>query len=613
MRRGILASRDELAGLRDRINRKPFDGMYDALRRRCALILESSPVTEAQWRSLWEHGQWSAAVVAARTAQGRIMDLLIAHHIDRNIAYRDRAVEELKDIIGWSTWVDPCHEHLPADLCTAEAAVAAVVGLDWLWEDLPEPDRLRVMQALRHKAIEPYRQAVSHGAWWYTCYHSWNAVVNSGCGLAGLALGEEEPAAEETYNLAAAGLRNFFDALGREGGWDEGTGYWGYALRHVLLLAEASARLLDDRRMLHTRGMGATGLFPVYFTPNGQPASFGDNPAVPLYGTFYLLTKHYGQTEVTRWLDTYAFHRDAATTGWASEGLGLIFRPVDADVPDDSELAPVKVYHEIGWAAIADRWPRPSMYVAVKTGDLSANHSQHDMNSIQLQVDGEMLLIDLGHGPFSQEYFSDARGEFYQVQAAAHNTITVGQRDHQIDAQGQIVEAASDNACRWVACDAEAACGDNVSFMRHVVMLVNPAAKEGHTVIVLDELSDREDEDAELVWHTAGQLHLNARAMTGSITGLKSRLHFALACTADAVASSETRRVDPQDAHNILRLSFTATSSVHLVSVFSRQPVGKPPEIKCSGSGEVRLKVGSATLRFKPHRHRLQLAEVRAH
>jgi hypothetical protein len=641
MRRGILASRDELTALRERIGRKPFDGIYDALRRRCALMLETAPVTEAHWRSLWEHGQWGSAVTAARTAQGRIMDLLIAHHIDRNAAYRDRAAEELQSLISWSTWVDPCHNHLPADLCTAEAAVAAAVGLDWLWEDLPEADRLGVLQAIRHKAIAPYRKAVQQQAWWYSCYHNWNAVVNSGCGLAGLALGDEDPVAQEVYQLAMAGLKHFFDALGREGGWDEGLGYWGYAMRYLLLLGEAADRLLDDQRIFHQRGMDATGLFPVYFTPNGQPASFGDNPVVPLYGALYLLVKHFGQPEVTRWLDTYAFHRDVAATGWASEGLALLFRPVEAellrraaDAPKLQQrgagLAPVKVFHEIGWAAMADRWPRPSMYVAVKTGDLAAHHAQRDMNSIQFQLDGEMLLIDLGHGPFSREYFSDARSEFYEVQARAHNTITVGQRDHQIDARGEIVEDGGGENFRWVAADAETACGDNVRFVRHAVMIVEPSSQEGQMLIVLDELTDTEREEADLTWHTDSRLQLDAQKMTGTITGFlseKAAVHFALAAcgepgrTADSKAAAveiaepnrtETPGAELRRPHNILHLAAPIDGKLVLASVFSRQPLGQPVRIVSGDGGEILLHAGAVTLEFKPAKDRLHLQHVAA-
>ena len=188
-----------------------------------------------------------------------------------------------------------------------------------------------MLQALRHRVLEPYRKAVAAGAWWTSVYHSYGAVINSGCGLVALALADDEPQAREVHQLCRSGLKNFFDALGREGGWDEGLAYWGYAMRYILLLAEASDRLVDDQSIFHSRGMDATGLFPVYFTPHGQHAGFGDSPAVPLYGALYLLVKHYGQKELTWWLDSYAFHRDVSSTDWSAAGLAMLCRPVDAE------------------------------------------------------------------------------------------------------------------------------------------------------------------------------------------------------------------------------------------------------------------------------------------
>jgi tetratricopeptide (TPR) repeat protein len=129
--------------------------------------------------------------------------------------------------------------------------------------------------------------------------------------------------------------------------------------RDVLLRLSPSA-FDNDQGLYHARGMDATGLFPIYFTPNGHPASFGDSPAVPAHGAFYLLPKQYAQREVTWWLDTYAFRADADATSWASAGLGMLLRPVDAESPKVPELATLKVFHEIGWAAMADGWPRPS-------------------------------------------------------------------------------------------------------------------------------------------------------------------------------------------------------------------------------------------------------------
>ena len=48
MRRGILATRQELAELAGRVPRKPFDTFYQLLRKRCALILETPPATRTE-------------------------------------------------------------------------------------------------------------------------------------------------------------------------------------------------------------------------------------------------------------------------------------------------------------------------------------------------------------------------------------------------------------------------------------------------------------------------------------------------------------------------------------------------------------------------------------
>lgn len=607
MRRGILASRDELAGLSERIPRKPFDTIYEVLRRRCSLILETQPVGEAQWRGLWQQGFAAAALQAARTTQGRIFDLLIAHHIDRNPAYRDRAIEELKGLIGWSTWVDPAHGDLPADLCTAEAAVAAAVGLDWLWEDLREPDRLRVLQALRHKAIDPYRQGVRQGAFWYDCYHSWNAVVNGGCGLAALALQDEEPPAQEALRLAMDGLQHFLAGLGREGGWDEGTGAWGHALRSVLLLGEACHRALADRRLLHARGMDATGLFPIYFAPNGHPAGFGSS-AVPAFGTLYLLVKHHGLRDMTWWLDTYAFRGIPDATNWESIGLALLFRPPDAECPNVPELTPLKVFHEIGWAAMADAWPRPAFYVAVKSGDLAAHLSRPEMNSIQLQVNGEMLLASAGDDP---EVRKRTPGEgAMALQTPLHNTLTVAQNDHAMDAQGSILEAETDRLYRWVACDAGAACGEAVRFIRHLVMVLDPTGQHGRMLLVLDDLDLPTPERVDLFWHTPGTVTLAPGESSGVIQGARGALHFALGGSVPVKADAGSSEYPAPPGRGLLHVQAGAVGKIALLSVFSHTPLTGKIELKRTGTGDVRLKVLDVDLHFKNRRKHLLLEKV---
>jgi len=609
MRRGILASRDELRDLSKRVPRSPYETIYETLKRRCSLILETAPVTEPQWRSLWQQGGRGAALTAARTTQGRILDLLVAYHIDANAAYRDRAIEELKNLVSWTSWVDPTHQHLPADLCTAESALAVTVGLDWLWEDMSGPDRLRALRALREKAIQPYREGIEQQVWWSNTYCNWNPVLNGGCGLAALALSDEDPASAEACGWAKSALKQFFAAMGREGGWDEGTGYWGYAMRYLLVFGEALSRLQDDQTVFSQRGMDATGLFPVYFTPNGQPASFGDNPKAPLYGALYLITRHYAVKEFTWWLDTYSLHRTVSTSGWSASGLAMLLRPIDAESPTVPDLSTLKVFHEIGWAAMADSWPRPRMYVAAKTGDLSANHAHHDMNAIQLQVDGEMLLVDLGGAPYSQRYFSEARSEFYEVQAKAHNTIVVGRRDHVIEARGSILEAQSGRDYRWVALDSGGACGDDVRFVRHVVMIVDPGRGIGETLFVLDELSSSAPERTDLFWHTQGKIRLSPQKRRGSVVGRQAELRFALAATVKSSVTVVRKKLSSRGFDRAVRLRCGLIDTVYLASAFTRR---RQADLMINEDQHgVEVTFGSLSVSFKPGRTALVLDKVK--
>ena len=614
MRRELLASAAEMARPRERISRKPFDHIYERLQRRCAMILESQPITETTWRSAYVQGRWGAASAAVASIQGRVFDLVLSHRIDPNVAYRDRALEEMKNLAGFSTWVDPSHGDVAADTCTGEACATLAIALDWLADELGEPDRIRCLKALREKGLAAYHKAVDSGAFWYSCYHSWNAVVNCGAGLAGLLLGDEEQIGSLAVAKAKAGLRHFFNALGREGGWDEGTGYWGHAMRYVLLFAQALLRTGNDRGIFRRRGMDNTGLFPIYFSPLGVPMSFGDRPMLPAWGVFYLIVKHYGLKEMCWWLDQYAFRHDVTAGGYSDAGLALLFRPEEWEERPAPDLSPVKVFNEIGWVAGADRWPAPKMYVAFKTGDLSAHHAQFDMNSVQLMVNGEILLHDAGSPDYTKEYLSpEQRGQFYEVQARAHNTVTIAQREHRIDAVGSIIEAQDAPRHRWIAGDAGTALGDDVHFIRHVVMPVHERSGEGRMLIVLDEVRNVVPEKIAATWHTAGTVAIRPGKKGGkgaklaTIAGQAVTLHAAFAASCPVTVATSKPESRPGDT--VITVETRATAEAVMLSVFSPAPLGKVALTR-SSRGDVTAEVGAFRLHWKVSRRNHQLESV---
>ncbi|MFW6155177.1 MAG: heparinase II/III domain-containing protein [Planctomycetota bacterium] len=610
MNRGLLATTEDLRNLRGRVGRRPYDLMFDLLQKRCALILESRPVTETDWQTQHAQGVEAAALNAARACQGRVFDLLITHHIDPNSAYRDRAIEEVRLLAGWTQWLDPSHQREDrADLCTAECCATMAVALDWLAEDLSEPDRARCRRALLTKGLGPYREAVERKEWWYTCYHNWNAVINSGCGLGAVALADENAEAAEAVRWAKDGLEHFFAALGREGGWDEGISYWGYAMRYLLLFGLALDRTANDRFVFHQRGMETTGQFGIYFSPRGHNMSFGDSTAVPLYGTLYEIADRYANREVCWWLDRWAFHRDVETTGWSDLGLGLLLRPTTMAAAPAPKLQPLRVFNEIGWAAVADRWPEPSLYVSLKTGDLSAHHSHLDMNTVQIQVDGETLVSDVNNPPSPAAHQATTAPEtLYDMQAQAHNTLMVDERDHRIDAQGRILEAEMNDAYRWVAAAAGEALGPSVRFNRHVIMLLDERSGDGHTVVVLDELTNAVAEKILGYWHTFAALSLNGTS--GAVVGRRTGLHFRVVANEDvqvAVGRHELGKL----TESVLTVTAPPVRHLVMATAFSRVPVDLL-KVNRTGRGEVTLVVNAATLYFRTSRRHLKLASVAA-
>lgn len=609
MNRGLIANQQELSQLAERLGRKPFSHIYDVLRNRCNLILESAPITETMWRSAYEQGRWGAATAAVGSIQGRIFDLVIAHRIDRNLAYRDRAIEELKNLLVFSTWVDPSHSDLSADLCTGEASATAAIALDLLAEELTDVDIRRCKRAIRQKGLLPYLRAVDSNAFWYSCYHNWNAVINCGVGLAGLLLEDEFEEGTHLIEKTFDGLKNFFNALGREGGWDEGLGYWGYAMRYILLYGEALRRVHSDMRIFEQRGMDTTGLFPIYFSPNGVPVSFGDRPISTAWGTFYLFAKHYHLKEVIWWLDQYAFRRTASSGGHSDTALALLFRPAKQKYSPKPNLEPLKVFHEIGWAAVADHWPNPHLFVALKTGDLSAHHAQLDMNSIQVVLDNEILLAEPGSPDFSHQYLSpEGRYGFYEVQAASHNTITIADRGQRIDSAGSIIQSESTNRYRWVVGHAGAALGENVRFYRHVVMPIFPKKTNSRVLIVLDEIHNGLCEEITATWHSRRDIKLNKNGRSGTILGKTGSLHFASTGTCKTEINLERRELSGHRPDNVIVILTAAVNHAMLATVFATRPIGRI--MLTQGEDGIELQAAGVRLEWINYHPHIKLEKV---
>jgi len=503
----IFLTPEDLPRLRESLSQPAIVPWYTSLLAHCDRWLgEPSlalPTLQDNETTSGKQRLESRLLRTARMAQGRILSLAFAGLLTGHKTYTDRARLELLNVINdWPAWTNSSRS---CDLMTAETSFAVGVGYDWLYDVLSVEERKRVQKGLLEKGFNRYLQAIREGASWIRAYHNWNAVLNGGFGTAALAVRRDVPRAAEVLSQSRRLLERFYSHLGADGGWDEGTGYWAYAMSYALRFETALlAATGEDNGAFQRPGMARTGYFPIFFNPGGVPASFGDNPNLAAEPILYLLSNHFDNPAFTWYADTYGFQL-ARQDGWPREVFAILWRQ-GTSIPNPPPLPAVQPYLDIGWASLASGWPKPEIYLSFKSGDLSANHAHLDLNSFQLIAWGEPLAIDPGPAEYSEEYFGIERWQIYPATTAAHNCVLIEGRGQTPGSKGKIVNWEEQPRYTYLVGDASSAYSPNIRVCRRHLVFV-----DRRYFVLLDEIVAADPVSIEMRLHTHAQIHLEGR------------------------------------------------------------------------------------------------------
>ncbi len=115
--------------------------------------------------------------------------------------------------------------------------------------------RTAIVDGVVRRALDPFLEAIERPTppGWHTARHNWNTVCNGGAVVLALALqgvsrvGTTGPPsrghkAARVLAKAVPAMDHYWNHLGDDGAWDEGTGYWRYGHRYALMAAEALRR-----------------------------------------------------------------------------------------------------------------------------------------------------------------------------------------------------------------------------------------------------------------------------------------------------------------------------------------------------------------------------------
>lgn len=447
----------------------------------------------------------------ARLLQGRVVTYAMAFTLTGQKKYRDAAVTELMHAINdWRIWVDTAHQP-PFDLMNGEICLTFGLAWDWLYKDLTPDERQKLRAGVERRGLSAYLQAANTARplFFFTAHHNWNPVCNGGAAVLALALEGESELSAPVLKIAVPAMNHFWDHLGEDGGWDEGTGYWDYGFRYAFIAAEALRRTgkPGGAERFQLPGARRTGYFPIVFNPGTKlSASFGDSNGRANDPIFYLLARVYHDSAFIWFQDRVPPTRINAGV-WPQEAFALLWRPVSEPwLPEPQgdyrpRIDPVYVFPSIGWGMMTPRQPDPLFFLAFKNGSLAANHTHLDLNHISVGYGDTMLAVELGSRPYPADYFSSRRYSYYEITTAGHNTVLIGGKGQVLGKQGKLLGPFQGDRYEELIGIADGAYEASTTRVRRHAVLV-----DSRFWVVLDEIETPQPETAELRFHTYGKV-----------------------------------------------------------------------------------------------------------
>jgi hypothetical protein len=394
----------------------------------------------------------------SRKALKRIVTWSLLYRTEGNPEFRDRAIREIEAAIAFSDW-NPSHF-----LDVGEMALAVAIGADWLWEDLSDDQRQRVLAALKEKAILPSLDEDHPGNWWIYYYNNWNPVCHAGLVASALMLAETEPdLAKQIIRRAIKALPAAMEAYHPAGAYPEGPIYWDYGTSFTAILLD-----LLDNAFSTTFGLDedpafkASGTFrAVAVTPTGKFYNYADcGESAGLSEACAWFASHYGDDaarfELVRGLKVFLENSDwdPAARGGRLLPFAALWYPDNPSGKPDLPLVwngrgpnPVAFVHE--------SWGDPNgFFLGFKGGDGSVSHAHMDAGSFILEDEGVRWAIDLGVqnynsleqyglGMWDRRQHAD-RWRIFRIGPFSHNILLIDQRPQDATTKADITKLAAD-------------------------------------------------------------------------------------------------------------------------------------------------------------------------
>jgi hypothetical protein len=299
--------------------------------------------------------------------------------------------------------------------------------------------------------------------WWMgfsgRTVNNWNPWICSNW-LAAVLILEDDPERQiDSVSKILRCLDNFLNPYPRDGGCDEGPGYWdragGSFFDCLELLSSASGGAIDVFDEPLVREIGKY-IYRVYISDR-YFINFADAAAklTANAGVIFRYGKSIGDEAMIGFGAFLAEQQDLGDDyirgnfGWLGRVLPALFHLGELLKTEAREpLARDFWFEELQvMGARSYEGSNKSFYVAAKGGHNAESHNHNDIGNFIVYADGHPILIDIGVETYTAKTFSSQRYEIWTMQSAYHNLPTINgvmQKDGKDYKAGEISYASDD-------------------------------------------------------------------------------------------------------------------------------------------------------------------------
>ncbi|MEI6275094.1 MAG: heparinase II/III family protein [Prolixibacteraceae bacterium] len=362
------------------------------------------------------------------------MTLAFLYQMTGDEAYAKKAYEYAENICNLDSWINRAHYFeiiysrvwpfnvkddqvvFSYDITASQYAKNLAIVYDWIYNGMTRYQQDRIRGALLERAITLTRGNYEY-FWWATAYKcNWSAICHSSLGITALALLNEDPRLTDVVARSYEGVWNVYENLGENGGWQEGRGYWAFAMDQSVFFDEALKRMTSGNINLfkHKKVIA----HPCDFALFGITAGFCDSGGEAVGASWLInkLTTETGSTDAAWYRKNFIKSKD--------DIFDLIWPVPDVKPKEPTEFS--KYFTGIDWAVMRKNFDPENITIACKAGMNDDPHHGHlDCGTFNLTWMGQSFIGELKGAGYDEKYFGELRWEYPKASSKGHNLILV--------------------------------------------------------------------------------------------------------------------------------------------------------------------------------------------